>query len=517
MDQIKILWVDDEIDLLTPHILFLQSKGLEVITSNNGYESLAIIKTEQPHIVFLDENMPGLSGLDTLEEIKKLDPFLPVVMITKSEEEHIMDDALGSKIADYLIKPVNPNQIYLSVKKIIENKGLIEKKNLERYQREFRNLSLEIMDARSTEEWEKVYIKLVQWELTLEKNSDNGITEILTQQKAEANKLFGRFVSKSYTSWLQSGNNEPPLMSQTLLKERLFPLINEQKSTFLIVIDNLRYDQWKAIEPYFRELYDVASDEVYCSILPTATQYARNSLFSGLMPSEIAKKYPQYWLNEGDEGHKNQYESELLDLYLKRYGINIKHHYSKVLNVDFGWKLTDSIHQHLKNPLNVIVYNFVDMLSHARTESDLIRELASDESAYRSITRSWFEHSPLHELVKQLAEKKIPICLTTDHGSILVKNPTKIVGDKDTTTNLRYKEGKSLEINSKDVFEVKNPESIYLPKNSLSSSYVFAQNDNFFAYPNNYNYYVNYYRDTFQHGGISMEEMLIPFIQLMPK
>ncbi len=517
MEQTKILWVDDEIDLLKPHILFLEAKGLKVITCNNGFEGLAIIKNEQPNIVFLDENMPGLSGIDTLEEIKKFNPFLPVVMITKSEEEHIMDDALGSKIADYLIKPVNPHQIFLSVKKIVENKELILKKNLERYQKEFRSLSLEIMEARTTEDWKTVYANLIQWELILEKNSDSGITDILIQQKAEANKLFGRFVAKNYVSWLDPDSNDSPLMSQTLLKERLFPMLKQHKNTYLIVIDNLRYDQWKAIEPFFRELYDVASDELYYATLPTATQFARNALFAGLMPSEIAKKYPHLWVNEGEEGHKNQHESELLDLYLKRYGINIKHHYSKVLNVDFGWKITEGLHQHINNPLNVVVYNFVDMLSHARTESELIRELASDEAAYRSITTSWFEHSPLHELIKQLAEKKIPICITTDHGSILVKNPVKIVGDRDTSTNLRYKEGKSLETNSKEVFEVKNPETIHLPKNSLSSSYVFAQSDLFFAYPNNYNHYVNYYRDTFQHGGISMEEMLIPFIQLVPK
>ncbi len=517
MKNTKVLWVDDEIDLLKPHIMFLQLKGIVVLTSNNGNEALEIIKKEEPEIVFLDENMPGMSGLETLTEIKKINTFLPVVMITKSEEEHIMDNALGSNITDYLIKPVNPNQIWLSIKKIIENEDLISKRTTQVYQREFRELNLEIMDARNFNDWENIYKKLVTWEMKLEKASDEGISDILIQQKHEANLQFSKFIIKNYPEWLKIENNDMPLMSHTALKDRVFPTLKDNKCTFLIVIDNLRFDQWRMLEPFFRQYYNIASEDICCSILPSVTQYARNALFAGLMPSVIEKKYPQYWKNENEEGNKNDFESELLTEYMKRYGLNYKHHYAKVLNADFGKKITDTIHQHIRNPLNVVIYNFVDMLSHARTDVDLIRELASDEAAYRSVTASWFEHSPLFELIKVLADKKIPLFITADHGSVRVQNPVKIIGDKSTNTNLRYKVGKSIEVNAKDVFEVRNPESIFLPKINVSSSFVFARNNDFFAYPNNYNYYVNYYKDTFQHGGISMEEMMVPFINLVPK
>lgn len=518
MTNTKILWVDDEIDLLKPHVMFLEQKGFVVCTANNGAEALDIIQQDVFDVVLLDENMPGISGIETLTQINEIKPSLPVIMITKSEEEHIMNDALGSNIFDYLIKPVNPHQILLSLKKIIENKDLKFKKQLQNYQQNFRQISLQIMDANSVNDWIDIYKKLTYWDIELEKINDEHIGQILQDQKNEANHQFSRFYQKNYLDWLQPENENRPELSHTLLKNKVFPILNNDVSTFLIVIDNLRYDQWKVLEPVIANYFRVEEDTMYCSILPTATHYARNALFAGMLPSEIKKKYPQFWTEESSEENKNKYESELFSEYLKRYGHHSKFHYSKVLNQDFGKKMAENANQHYGNIINVVIFNFIDMLSHARTDVEIIRELASDEAAYRSITVSWFEHSPLFDLMKRLAEKKIPVIITADHGSIRVNNPVKIVGDKNTNSNLRYKVGKSLGgYNPKEVFEITNPTKAYLPCENLSSSFVFCRNNDFFAYPNNYNYYVNYFKNTFQHGGISMEEALVPFIKLIPR
>ncbi|HPF63384.1 PglZ domain-containing protein [Lentimicrobium sp.] len=517
MENVSILWADDEIDLLKPHIMFLRDKGYEVFTSNNGVEAIEILKTRPFDIVFLDEQMPGLSGIETLIRVKNLFPDLPVVMITKSEEETIMEDAIGSKISDYLIKPVNPKQILLSLKKNLENKKLISEKTTFSYQQQFRNIGMEISNRLTHEEWPEIYRKLVYWELELGQSNDSGIMDVLKMQKEEAGQVFSRFVENNYTDWVNGKNSDRPVMSHTLIRDKLIPLLDETSSLFFILIDNLRYDQWKILQPIISELYRVESDEIYYSILPTTTQYARNALFAGLLPTEIEKKYPRYWVNEDDEGTKNQFEGELLGEQLKRYGRDIKYSYHKILNLTAGRKLVETMPNLLGNKLNVIVYNFVDMLSHARTEMEVIRELADDEAAYRSITVSWFEHSPLFEIIRFLAEKKLPVVITTDHGSVKVDAPVKIVGDKATNTNLRYKTGRSLSYNRKEVFEVKNPADVFLPRTNVSSNYVFCRNTDFFAYPNNFNYYVNYYRNTFQHGGISMEEMMIPFVTLKAK
>jgi DNA-binding response OmpR family regulator len=518
MEKIKILWADDEIDMLKPHIIFLEHKGYEVATTNNGDEALDLLKTENFDIVFLDENMPGLSGIETLEKIKIDYPHLPVVMITKSEEESIMEDAIGSKIADYLIKPVKPNQILLSLKRNLENQKLVSEKATMSYQQEFRQIGMELSNQLDYSEWGEVYKKLVRWELELEASQDEGIMQVLRMQQDEANTVFSRFIEKNYTTWINNRSNDKPVLSHTLLRDKVLPhLDSTDNPLFVILIDNLRYDQWKAIQPIIEEFFRVESDELYYSILPTTTQYARNAFFAGLMPAEIRRKFPKYWVDEEDEGTKNQFESELLGEQLRRYGKDIRYSYNKVLNLNVGKKLAESMSNLMVNKLNVIVYNFVDMLSHARTEMEMIRELAEDEPAYRSLMLSWFKHSSLFDIIKFIAQKKCDMVITTDHGSVYVKDPVKILGDRTVNTNLRYKYGKSLKYNAKEVFEVKDPEDIFLPRVNVSTAYVFARGNDFFAYPNNYNHYVNYYRNTFQHGGISLQEMLVPIIFLKAK
>ena len=517
MKEIEILWVDDEIDLLKPHIIFLESKGYKLDTINNGTDAIDMVKEKDYDLIFLDENMPGLSGLETLGQIKDIRSTIPVVMITKSEEEYIMDEAIGSKIADYLIKPVNPKQIQMAIKKITDKKRLVSEKTTSNYQSEFGKLGVLINDSMTSEDWKNTFKKLVYWELELEQSGGQQMDEVLKMQKTDANNSFARFIKKNYVDWFDTNSDDKPLISPNVFKQSVFPLLKDGQKVVTLVIDNLRFDQWKTIEPLLTQFYKVNQEELFYSILPTATQFARNAMFAGLMPSDIEKLHPELWVNEDDEGGKNQFEKELLQKQMSRLGIDASLYYNKITNIEKGRKLLSNASELLNHQLSVVVVNFVDMLSHARTEMDMIRELAGDESAYRSITLSWFEHSTLFELLKFLASKKIKVVITTDHGTIRVNNPVKVTGDRNTSTNLRYKHGKSLSYNAKKVLEVTNPQSIHLPKLNVSSSYIFAYGDDFLAYPNNFNHYVSYYKDTFQHGGISLEEMLIPLITLEPK
>ena len=511
MTTYKLLWVDDEIELLKAHILFLEKKGYQVETVTNGYDALDRCAEETFDLILLDENMPGLSGLETLNRVKELLPATPVVMVTKSEEEHIMEQAIGAKIADYLIKPVNPTQILLTLKKNIQQKEIVTEHTQSNYQQEFARLGMLINDASSIEEWKEVYKKLTYWELQLSE-TESGMQEMLGMQRREANSEFAKFIRKNYMRWMEKPE-ERPVMSPDIFKRTIFPLLDKGEKVFLIVIDNFRYDQWRVLLNEIADAFTV-EENLYCSILPTATQYARNAIFSGLMPNNIAKMFPDLWVDEDSEEGKNLNEEPLVRTQLERYRRKNTFSYHKINHSGAAEKFVPQIPHLKKNDLNVVVINFIDMLSHARTESLMVRELASNEAAYRSITQSWLRHSAVSDLFRSLAAQDCTIVLTTDHGSIRCYNPIKVIGDRNTNTNLRYKLGKNLSYNPKEVFEIKEPLRAGLPSPNLSTAYIFATQDDFFAYPNNYNYYVQYYKDTFQHGGISMEEMLIPLITL---
>lgn len=513
-----ILWVDDEMESIQSQKMFLENKGYEVHTLSNGFDAIDYVKEHRVDVVLLDESMPGISGLETLSKIKEIRQQIPVVMITKNETENLMNDAIGRQISDYLIKPVNPNQVLLSLKKILDNKRLVAEKTTSAYQQEFRNLFMALNSNPDYNEWIEIYKKLVYWELEMEKSDSPEMREVFQTQKQEANTEFGKFISKNYASWMQPKNNDAPIMSHSLLQFKVLPHMEKGTPTFFVIIDNLRFDQWKAIQPIFAESFRILQEDCFYSILPTATQYSRNAIFAGLLPIEIEKKFPVQWKNDDEEGGKNLYEEEFLRDHLKRLKKDsLKVSYTKVLHHNAGQDLVSNIHNMMNNDLNVIVYNFVDMMSHARTEMEVLKELANDEMSYRSITASWFEHSPLHQALKKIADKKVNIVLATDHGSVRVNTPHKVIGDKQTTTNLRYKHGRNLNYEPKGVLAFRDPRDAGLPVPTVNSSFIFAKEDGYLCYPNNYNYFANYYRNSFQHGGISLEEMIIPVIKMTGK
>ncbi len=509
----KILWADDEIDLLKPHILFLKAKGYDVTTVSNGRDAVDALEHDSFSLILLDENMPGISGLETLSLINASHPEIPVIMITKSEEENIMDQAIGNQIADYLIKPVNPNQILLSIKKNLHSREIVAEQATSDYQQDFSKISMQINMAQSLTDWMEVYRQLVRWELKLSE-TDNSMSEMLLMQKRDANSNFCKFVKRNYQDWLDA--DDAPLMSPQIFRRRVFPLLDAGEKVCFFLVDNFRLDQWRVVQPLLSEFFNF-SEELYTTILPTSTQYARNAIFAGLMPYDIATMYPRYWVEEDEDEGLNIHEAELIQTQLDRFRRKDKFLYTKLNDSSAGEKFIRTLSANKDIPLNVVVLNFIDMLSHARTESKTIRELANNDAAYRSLTESWFRHSSALDIFRRLAELGYKVVLTTDHGTIRVDNPVKVVGDRNTNTNLRYKVGKNLSYNPKQVYEMHNPRKFGLPSPNVSSSYIYACNEDFFSYPNNYNYYVQYYTGTFQHGGISLQEMLVPLVTMTPK
>jgi DNA-binding response OmpR family regulator len=516
MRTIRILWTDDEVEVLKPHIFFLREKGYEIDTCSNGNDTIDLVRQNRYDLIFLDENMPGLSGIETLRLIREIRTDIPVVMITKSDEEDLMETAIGSEIADYLIKPVKPKQVLLAIKKILDQRRLVTEKTTTDYRQEFSRISNMISSASTFSDWSELYKKIVFWELELEKSTDSGMDEILRMQENEANNSFSKFMINNYLNWLKPENTIKPLLSPSLFSEKIFPLTEERKPLFFILIDNMRYDQWKTISAELSGLYRIIEEDIYFSILPTATQFSRNSIFAGLMPSQISAAMPDFWVNDDEEEGKNNFEEALFSNQLKRKGLKYRTSYTKISSTLEGKKANDKVRAMLENDINILVFNFVDMLSHARTDSGVIRDLASDERAFRSLTRSWFLHSSLYELLKILSAYPVKVIFSTDHGTIRVQNPVKIIGDKKTSSNLRYKMGRNLDYDPKKVFELTNPEKAMLPKTNISSRYIFALNKDYLVYQNNYNYYAGYYKDSFQHGGISMQEVMLPVAVIEP-
>ncbi len=518
----KILWVDDEIDLLRAHIRLLSERGYNVETATNGEDAVSMVKDGGFDLVFLDEMMAGMGGLRTLAEIKDIRPNLPVVMVTKNEEETLMEEAIGVKISDYLTKPVNPSQILMACKKFLEGKKIAGAAVSRDYIKEFNEISVALMNPLSYTDWVDLYGGLVNWSLELDAHPELGLKQTLSDQFRECNLAFGKYVENNYHGWVESatGGEDRPTLSHEVVDRFLIPELQKNKSVFFFVVDCLRLDQWLMMESLLHEYFNI-SKEYYYSILPTATPYSRNAIFSGSFPSDIELRYPELWeKNEDDENSRNRYERQFLDGLLERRKIQLRPEakYVKILDAEFGRNIENNINSYANSKLTSIVVNFVDMLAHGRSDSHLLKEIAPDESAYRSLTKSWFIHSSLFGMLKTLSRNRnVSIILTTDHGSIRSLRGSKVLGDREASTNLRYKYGRNLKSEAKAAVFVKNPLDYKLPKRGVATNYIIAKEDYYFVYPTDYHKYLNQYRDSFQHGGISMEEMILPVVKLEPK
>jgi len=514
MPQLKILWADDEIDLLKPHIIFLEQKGYAVVSVSNGHDAVEQVRSSDFDLVLLDEMMPGKDGLTTLSEIREFNPSVPVIMVTKNEEEQLMEEAIGKKITDYLTKPVNPSQILLACKKIFDAKNITREKLSRDYTKEFLDLSQTITGDISYTEWIDIFTRLIDWELEIEQHRELGLQSTVKDLHKDANNNFCRFVEQHYQDWI-NGEERPPL-SVDVFPRWVFPHVKEGRKVVFILIDCLRTDQWLVIEPLLYDYFKVTRD-YYISILPSATPYARNAIFSGLFPRDIETKMPDLWQKaEEDEHSSNRFEHQFLDEMLKRslVGTEVSTRYVKILDPNEARSTDKNLDSLLRVDLMSIVVNFVDILGHKRSESDILKEIAPDEAAYRSLIKSWFEHSDIFSILRRLSERNVTVIITTDHGSIRAKRPTKVVGDRETSTSLRYKYGRNLQCNQKHVMHIRNPVDYRLPLRGINTHYLLAKEDYFLVFPTNFTHYAAMYKDCFHHGGVSLDEMILPVVTL---
>jgi DNA-binding response OmpR family regulator len=511
----SILWVDDEVESLSSHILFLQEQGFNVEKAAHGDDALALLQRTAYGVVLLDEQMPGRRGLDLFRAIRALDLTLPVVMVTKSEEPATLKDAIGADISDYLVKPVNPRQVLSVVTRILEGDRIRQQRLSRDFATRFRELEARragVLDWRS---WTELVVELAEWEFRLGQAEEPGLSEALQSLQASLRQDFARFIDQQYAGWLRGTRADRPPLSVDIVPEFVEPALRQHKKALLVVVDCLRLDQWEAIRPLISTRFDVETS-YYFSIVPTATPFARNAIFSGLLPAALQAAHPHWWRDQ-DESSLNAHEHELLSAQLeRRYGRQIPVRYEKVFTAADGEALLTRLPSHLAaEGVTALVFNFIDQLTHGRTENSTLFEVARDAPALRSLTRTWFERSALWGALREAERRNVPVLLTTDHGSIHCHSPATVFARRDATANLRYKFGEDLRTQEREAaIVVDDLASFGLPARAPGTRLLLATGDRFFVYPTKLREYQARYRGAFLHGGVTPEEMVLPIALL---
>lgn len=518
----RILWADDEIDLLKPHIRFLEQKGYAVTAVPNGEDALAALERERYDVLLIDEMMPGLGGLETLDRLKQSDSTLPVILVTKSEEETLMEEAIGRRITDYLIKPVNPSQVFLACKRVFDAQKLQDSQRARDYVGEMQRWQM--LDRRRLDwaGWVDLAVDVARWDVALDGAPEAGLQQAHADFRRGLDIDFGRLIEERYPGWAQAaarGAGDRPMLSTDVVRRAVVPHLQAGTRVMFVVIDCMRLDQWFTLEPLLEEWYTIERD-YYCSILPTATPYSRNAIFSGLLPAQLFKTHPDLWQeSSNDERTKNRFERQLLELQLQRLRVTPPRgtKYLKIYDAEEANNTRRQINSFAGLSLVSMVFNFLDILAHGRSESEILQELAPDEAAFRAVMKAWFTHSPLYEIFQALASQDCVVVVTTDHGSVLGRRAALVHGNRDTSTNLRYKFGINLNTDPKQAIIVRRPMDYLLPDDGVNKNYVLAREDFYFVYPTRFHEFERQYRGSFQHGGVSMEEMVLPLVTLRPR